>query len=33
MRFLIDDDSSTMRPIIINTLNKLGHDPDISIVA
>lgn len=25
MRFLIVDDSSTMRRIIINTLNKLGH--------
>jgi hypothetical protein len=27
MRFLIVDDSSTMRRIIINTLNKLGHQP------
>jgi CheY-like chemotaxis protein len=26
MRFLIVDDSSTMRRIIINTLNKLGYD-------
>ncbi len=26
MRFLIVDDSSTMRRIIINTLTKLGHD-------
>jgi two-component system chemotaxis response regulator CheY len=25
MRFLVVDDSSTMRRIIINTLNKLGH--------
>lgn len=25
MRFLIVDDSTTMRRIIINTLNKLGH--------
>ena len=25
MRFLVIDDSSTMRRIIINTLNKLGH--------
>ena len=25
MRFLIVDDSSTMRRIIINTLNKLGY--------
>ena len=25
MRSLIVDDSSTMRRIIINTLNKLGH--------
>jgi len=25
MRFLIVDDSSTMRRIIINTLNQLGH--------
>jgi DNA-binding NtrC family response regulator len=25
MRFLIVDDSSTMRRIIINTFNKLGH--------
>jgi two-component system chemotaxis response regulator CheY len=25
MRFLIVDDSSTMRRIIINTLNRLGH--------
>src|SRR2546430_17718260 len=26
MRFLIVDDSSTMRRIIINTLNKLGYE-------
>ena len=26
MRFLIVDDSSTMRRIIINTLKKLGHE-------
>ncbi len=26
MRFLVVDDSSTMRRIIINTLNKLGHE-------
>jgi two-component system chemotaxis response regulator CheY len=26
MRFLIVDDSSTMRRIIINTLHKLGHE-------
>lgn len=26
MRFLVVDDSSTMRRIIINSLNKLGHD-------
>ncbi len=26
MKFLVVDDSSTMRRIIINTLNKLGHD-------
>jgi len=26
MRFLIVDDSSTMRRIIINTLSKLGHE-------
>ena len=25
MRFLVVDDSSTMRRIIINTLNKLGY--------
>ena len=25
MRFLVVDDSTTMRRIIINTLNKLGH--------
>jgi two-component system chemotaxis response regulator CheY len=25
MRFLVVDDSSTMRRIIINTLNRLGH--------
>jgi two-component system chemotaxis response regulator CheY len=25
MRFLVVDDSSTMRRIIVNTLNKLGH--------
>jgi two-component system chemotaxis response regulator CheY len=25
MRFLVVDDSSTMRRIIINTLNKIGH--------
>ncbi len=25
MKFLVVDDSSTMRRIIINTLNKLGH--------
>lgn len=25
MRFLVVDDSSTMRRIIINTLNTLGH--------
>ncbi len=25
MRFLVVDDSSTMRRIVINTLNKLGH--------
>jgi two-component system chemotaxis response regulator CheY len=29
MRFLIVDDSSTMRRIIINTLNKLGYE-DVS---
>lgn len=32
MRFLIVDDSSTMRRIIINTLNKLGHQ-DVSEAA
>ncbi len=26
MRFLVVDDSSTMRRIIINTLTKLGYD-------
>ena len=29
MRFLIVDDSSTMRRIIINTLTKLGYELEV----
>ena len=31
MRFLVVDDSSTMRRIIINTLNKLGHTEIVEV--